>query len=365
MVAVGYPAALIRKATRAIRRRHKADPDFAKLPVPQMERGSSDPTSSTTIAPKSAPGYPGNGVPVPLSAYTGGRPSQSEALEKARVELPYPIARAARALHVNQDPLEQHRLILDLGEIVSATLGMLAAAWLREYSPKDPSLNMLHKAFHLRGVSQGHWHDVISAAEVAMKGQPQTALTGFVTGVSKSSKNPSVVQMLKDLLEERNRSAHGARPHNRSEAAVRVHDYMPLVEGLLSRLSFMKRDAWVLVEGVAYRRQDRNFVVQCGVAMSDHPEFESRTVELGVPLANETFYVLADRGPLDLTPFLLVRYCDVCHQPEVCFADRVYQDKGVSLKSVGRGHQIFDAEMVHEFDSLLPQDATSSPSEAG
>jgi hypothetical protein len=242
---------------------------------------------------------------------------------------------------------------------------MLAAAWLREYRPKDPALGMLHKAFHLRGVSQGHWHEVISAAEAAMKEQPETALTGFVAGVSKSSKSPSVVQMLKDLLEERNRSAHGARPHNRSEAAVRVHEYMPLIEGLLARLSFMKRDSWVLVEGVAYRRQGRNFVVQCGVAMSDHPEFESRTVELSVPLANETFYVLADGGPLDLTPFLLVRYCEVCHQPEVCFADRVCQDKGVSLKSVGRGHQIFDAAMVHEFDSLLPEESGGSPQEVG
>jgi hypothetical protein len=83
--------------------------------------------------------------------------------------------------------------------------------------------------------------------------------------------------------------------------------------------------------------------------MSDHPEFESRDMALRTPLANDTFYVLMEPHVLDLTPFLVIRYCPLCRQPEVCYADRLDPDKGVSLKSVARGHQIFDAELAGEF----------------
>ncbi len=66
---------------------------------------------------------------------------------------------------------------------------------------------------------------------------------------------------------------------------------------------------------------------------------------------------MAEPEPLDLTPMLVIRYCDQCRQPEVCHADRVDERAGVSLKSFARGHQVFDPDLVPEVNSLIPSDS--------
>lgn len=91
--------------------------------------------------------------------------------------------------------------------------------------------------------------------------------------------------------------------------------------------------------------------------MGDHPDFDALTQVFGRPLANDTFYVMAESEPLDLTPMLVIRYCDQCRQPEVCHADRVDEQAGVSLKSFARGHQVFDRDLVHEVNSLVPSES--------
>lgn len=369
---LGYPAALIRRGVRGFRHgrqtRHLPPPVSPQVqpnpnpnPNPLYDAPAPGPIRSDAGWSASA-SLPHVSPPVSVSAYSGSASADSRILDQARISLPYPIARAARALHVSQDPIEQHQSILDLAEVITESVGALATVWLREHRAFSPVLEDLHEAYHRTGVSQGHWHKLISAAEKAMRENEDKALPNFVTGVAKSSRHPSLVSDLGALLEERNRTAHGGRPHNRAEAAVRVTEYFPIVERAVGRVFFMSRLPWVLVNGVAYRRKDKMFVVQTGVAMNDHPEFESRIIVLPMPLANDTFYVLRgdEELPLDLTPFFVHRYCDTCHQPEVFFADRVSESKGVSLKSVGRGHQIFDQGLASEFDSLLGPQAQAS-----
>ena len=156
-----------------------------------------------------------------MSSFTGSELRESEALTRARLELPYPVARAARAVQTTQDPLEQYQYLLDLAEALTLTLGMLSASWLRQYAPEDASLQMLHDHYLLRGVSQGHWHAVTKAAEKAMA-VSETAIPGFVDGVRSRKGDSGGMDALKLVLGERNRAAHGARPHNRAEAAVRI-----------------------------------------------------------------------------------------------------------------------------------------------
>ena len=55
--------------------------------------------------------------------------------------------------------------------------------------------------------------------------------------------------------------------------------------------------------------------------MGDHPDFDAVNQIIDYPLANDTFYVMAEPEPLDLTPMLVIRYCDQCRQPEVCMSD--------------------------------------------
>jgi hypothetical protein len=295
--------------------------------------------------------------PIPLSSYSGGGMRESEALIRARRDLPYPVARAARAVQTTQDPVELYQYLLDLGEALTFALGMLSASWLRQHAPRNPSLQVLHKSYLLRGVSQGHWHEVTKAAEkeMAVSG---TGLPGFVDGVRSRKRDSGAVDALGVILAERNKAAHGARPHSRAEAAVRNAELSSTVIHAVDRSGFLGETSWVLVESVALRRRDKRWNARLRIAMGDHPDFDAVTQVIDHPLANDTFYVMAEPEPLDLTPMLVIRYCDQCHQPEVCHADRVDEQAGVSLKSFARGHQIFDRDLVHEVNSLVPSEST-------
>lgn len=98
--------------------------------------------------------------------------------------------------------------------------------------------------------------------------------------------------------------------------------------------------------------------------MGDHPEFDLSIQVVSQPVANDTFYVLTDTGPLDLSPLLVLRFCEVCRQPEVCYADRVDDQHGVSLKSFARGHQVFDRDLVVEVDSIAAPAPAASTTDA-
>ena len=86
--------------------------------------------------------------------------------------------------------------------------------------------------------------------------------------------------------------------------------------------------------------------------MGEHPEFERTRIVSHGPLANDIFYAIDSRGPIDLTPLIVTRFCQKCKQQEVCFADRVDAKSGVSLKSFSRGHVIFDDSLMQEVLSL-------------
>lgn len=358
----GFLPALIRRISRAVmpmlRRgpsretRHHVAPRAVSTPPPAQPdsvSSGSRPTAHPASPTGAEPGDSGT-QPVSLSAYDGSTPT-SAVLNEARDLLPYPVARAARALHLSADSRDQYEGILDASEALTICLGITGASWLHRYEPSAGSLQLLNGAFVQRGVSQGHWHEVARDAERAMAQSPQ-ALPGFSDGVRPGPKSTGLLADLKVLLEERNRAAHGARPHNRAEAAARVADFLPPLERALERARFLAATPVVLAEASAYRRRDRQFDVRLHRAMGDHPEFEATSVVLTQPLANDTFYLLAEPQPLDLTPFLVMRYCELCRQREVCYADRIDAKHGVSLKSVGRGHQIWDRTLLEDFASL-------------
>ena len=361
---VGWPVAAVRRIVRELRRRMQRrgeTPPVHSSPPPPSSANRQPPASGAPAPdrPSLPPAYrttPATAAPIPLSSYSAAGMRESEALVRARLQLPYPVARAARAVQTTQDPLEQYQYLLDLGEALTLTLGMLSASWLRQHAPQDSSLQMLHESFFLRGVSQGHWHEVTKAAEKAMA-VSGAGLPGFVDGVRSRRGDPGAVDAVKVILAERNMAAHGARPHNRAEAAVRIAELSPTVIHAVDRASFLGETQWVLVEGVALRRHDKRWNARFRKAMSDHPEFDAVTQVIDYPLANDTFYVMTEPPPLDLTPMLVIRYCDQCRQSEVCHADRVDELAGVSLKSFARGHQVFDRDLVHEVNSLVPSDS--------
>lgn len=279
------------------------------------------------------------------------QPNRSEALEQARVSLPYPAARAARALSLATNARDQYEAILDAAEALTLTLGINAAAWARQELPGCEALVRLHKAYTDRGVSQGHWHQLIREVEKQSVGHT-SPLTGMSESLRQGKGGAGLLADLRALLEERNRSAHGARPHNNSEAAVRVMELNEPLERALTKSLFLAATPWVLVESSSYQRTGRDFNILGYRAMGDHPEFERLKLNTATPLADDNFYALGSGSPIDLSPFVVMRYCQTCRQPEICYADRLDDKQGVSLKSFSRGHLIFDPSLTEEIRSI-------------
>ncbi len=211
-------------------------------------------------------------------------------------------------------------------------------------------LRKLGEAYVGRGVTSGHWHEVLRTAREASVTH-MNALPGLLAGVRQEKGGRGLLSELRLLLEERNRWAHGAGPQNPADAANRVATLLPALEGALVRAKFLAEIPWVLVRSGSYRRVQSVFAVTVGRAMGDHPEFEAQQITSPIPLADDTFYALTPAGPIDLTPFVVIRYCDICQQPEVCHADRLMPE-GVALKSFGRGHVIFDPGLEEELRQL-------------
>jgi hypothetical protein len=118
------------------------------------------------------------------------------------------------------------------------------------------------------------------------------------------------------------------------------------------RSLFLANTPWVLVKAVSYRRTEGQFRVLGNRAMGDHPEFERIDLDSKVPLADDNFYALGPRGPIDMSPLVVMRYCPTCRQPEAFYADRTDPKQGVSLKSFGRGHVIFDPTLEQELSTI-------------
>jgi hypothetical protein len=358
---MGYPPALVRRAIRAARahRRRGTEmsdrvPPSRTAPAPQQpERRRPDDGFQAAEPPHQS---------VVVTVFNGSAITDSPVLRHARTTLPYPIARTARLMQLGGDSREQYDQLLDLSEAAHFCLGMLSAAWLRQYVPEDAGLSSLYSVYRDRGVSQGHWHAVIKSAERSMVGHDR-ALDGFVESVRPLPKNAGLLSDLRRLTEERNRSAHGARPHNNVEAAQRLDDCLPVLERVLTALGFLEHYPWLLVQRADYDRRLHRFRTRVGEAMGDHPEFETKLIETSTPLAPDAFYVSSNVGFLDLSPFLIMTYCELCRQREVCWADRLDPKHGVSLKSVERGHQVWSQDWVAEFLQMTaepPTDETGS-----
>jgi len=271
--------------------------------------------------------------------------SSSEILLAARTSLQYPIARSVRSLQMASDPSEQYVALFDVSEAITLCLAATGAAWMRQEGFSE-SLIDLHRHYQ-SGVSQGTWHTVIKAWERQSAGHPR-AVAGSLEGLKTLKGGKGLLADLRTLLEERNRWAHGARPHGKAEAAARVAEFFPPLELALQRSQFMRQSPWILTRGVSFRRRHSDFAISAQMAMGDHPEFDSHDFVSSRPLADETFYALTNMGALDLTPFVVMRYCKTCHQREMCHADRVDSRQGVSLKSFANGHVIYDADLVDE-----------------
>ncbi|MEO6700054.1 MAG: hypothetical protein ABIP57_00955 [Jatrophihabitantaceae bacterium] len=248
---------------------------------------------------------------------------------------------------------QQYEAILRLADAVTVTLGVAIASAFRAQGGAISGLDALRSAYFGRGVSQGHWNTVIRAAAKPVPGRSEP-LPGMLEALRLGKGGTGLVPALDALVEERNRWAHGAGPRNNVEAGVRISERIgPALDEVLNKAIFLQQFPWVLVESSSYMRDRQQFEITGADVMGDHPDFERRHFLSNVPLADNVIYMMAPDGPVDLTPFIVMHDCPECQQSELCFADRVYENRGVSLKSFARGHVMYDNTLVAEMHMLF------------
>jgi hypothetical protein len=216
----------------------------------------------------------------------------------------------------------------------------------------------MYGAFLHSGVSQGRWLAVLNDARPLLA--TNDGVDGLAIALQRRKRGAGLLADLEVLLQERNRWAHGARPRSAVEAGLRLLEIGPALERALESALPFADAPWLLTQSSSYQRKG-TFAVAALRAMGDNPEFERTHFESPVPLLDETFYLMTSRGPIDLTPLVVMRYCNTCHKSEVVYADKIDDRYGVALKSFASGHVIFDSALVGDVQALLgPSEPPSS-----
>jgi hypothetical protein len=342
-----------------------AVPPSDRRPVPPPPPQASTPPPADATTPPTRPSRWQQFAPIsstPVGALDVDAMARSVSLSNARQALHYPIARAARAIQLAADRRVQYEAILEAGEALTVTLGISVTAWLRATGVAAPSLADLYVGFVRGGVSQGRWLAVLNDVR-SIVANDNDVLAGLREATLRGKGGSGLLADLDVLLQERNRWAHGARPRSAIEAGLRVLEIGPALERAIDKVLPFAQSPWLLTQTSSFQR-DRMFSVSALRAMGDHPEFERTHFESATPLLDETFYLITSRGPIDLTPLVVMRYCETCRQPEVCYADKLDDKHGLALKTFANGHVIFDPDLAPDLRTLLGPGQSQSPPSA-
>jgi hypothetical protein len=288
--------------------------------------------------------------------------SSFDSLSAARSFLPYPIARAALGVQQAHMPRDEYEAVIDAGETLAITISVTAAALLNDHAQDGsignaaavagPELARLKRAYIGSGAMFGTWTTWLASLRALLDSNP-TLIPGLREALEARRGESSVLDHLNALRSERNRAAHGDRPHTHQEATIRLAELRPHLEGGLQRSRFLQDLPWLLTVSSSYQPRTEQFEVMTRRVMGDHPDFENQTFVWSRPVANDMFYVLGPNGPLALSPFVASRFCGHCRQLEVCYAYKTDKRHGpATYKSFDSGHDIPADELGDDLRAL-------------
>jgi hypothetical protein len=222
------------------------------------------------------------------------------------------------------------------------------AVALGDDAGNQPAFVELKQALTSHGATFGNWHHVISAAKALVTTEAEP-VAGLAAAFNRGAKGSGLISNLDILVAERNDKSHGRGPRTPLDTSTRLAVLIPALERCVERSAFLRDSHWILVRSCGRRRGEEDFTVIAGDLMADHPDFGRRTFTSPKPLNDDTVYLLARRGPIDMTPLVVMHDCPECHQEELCHADGTDR-RGVILKSFARGHSMVDTTLT---DDLL------------
>ncbi|WP_148256808.1 hypothetical protein [Kribbella flavida] len=263
-------------------------------------------------------------------------------------------------------PRDEYEAVIDAGETLAIVISVTAAALLKDHARTgsgsdtallaEPALARLKQAYVGSGAMFGTWTNWLASLNALVTAHP-ALIPGFREALESRPDEPSVVDHLNVLRNERNRAAHGDKPHTRQEATLRLATLRPHLEGALHRARFLEDVPWLLTVSSSYQPRTDNFAVVTRRVMGDHPDFEKQTFTWSRPVADEMFYVLGPSGPLSLSPFVASRFCGHCRQLEVCYAYKTGKRQGpATFKSFDSGHDIPADELGDDLRGLPGRD---------
>lgn len=317
-------------------------------PTPEAGRPGSRGRPAASGAAQSSKAPAGT---TPINALDLLAVRNSEVLSEARSDMPYPVARAVRAVQGATSLRDVYEGVLRGAEALTVVSGVVAMTWAREHDVTTPQLADLGEAILTGGASQGHWIQALASIGGPMSQHPRP-VAGLSTALKRGRGGSGLIADLNELVQERNRWAHGAAPRNELEASDRLQMVLPVYERAVEKARFLAECPWILTGNSRYRRSEGDFQVHASRAMGDHPDFEHTTFISATPLAEDVFYLHVGDEFIDMTPLVVMRQCPTCHQREVSYADRLDQREGVSLKTFDRGHALFDRSLVDEVRAL-------------
>lgn len=353
---------LLARKSRARGGEHQNVPPAAEAVPPQPERQH----AGTPGAP-AAKSRPRASQPQPPVT---SQKAESEVLPDLRTDavlaraaegLPYPVARAVRRLQQANTPRDTYEATLRAGEMLSIVIGISAVAWAVSCGRQIPGIDTLLAAFS-KGVAQGAWLQAAQSVERPLA--EDGGFPGLAATLGRTKGSTAVLDDLKLITEERNAWAHGASPRSQPEAADRTATILPALLRALERAQPLAAHDWLMVEGVRLIRQTGRFELSAARAMGAHPDWHRCYVDSESATPDDCFYIQTPDGLIDLLPFVVMRKCPRCNQPELAYADRIDRKRGVALKSFDSGHPFFDNSLTPDLLVLLGPTAGSPPPKA-
>lgn len=298
----------------------------------------------------------------------GQRVQAAEAVDtlgwKVRNLYPFPVAYRWRQLESLGRSSEKYRLSLEVAELLTAYLAIMALVLGEKQGPPPGYLKTIAERLKTRpksGMNFGDWMSLLAEVATARRFRdlgPSTAYFELVDLFKQDDFNVA----LRWLKDRRDDAAHGRGPRADDE-----QEWGPLLERaeadvttLFRRAEFVTRYPLRQVESVSYPPRRALTEYSYRDLVGDHPlqPVQQARLDKVVNLAKDTLYFATPTGELDLVfPWIVRRACPRCRSVETYTFDQLdEQTREVMLKSFERGHQVvagdLEPDLVHV--GLLP-----------
>jgi hypothetical protein len=259
-----------------------------------------------------------------------------------------------RGFEFEGNPWQRYERLIEVAEKTILWLGIIGLSWARDHQDGNAIISDWRGSLTTGGVSLGTWFQVALAAEAAMANAPNE-IEGYANALRSRKRNEGPRGALEQLIAERNRRSHGGGPRTEVEARARTAELEPRLLEAIEGLAFLGQLQWILPSRIRYDHITGEFQIAGFSIVGEHPVFEPVELISPDPLSEDEIYLESASGQkVILTPFCVVRDCEVCLKREIFFPSRL-EEKGLRLVSFDQGHELVDVRLGERIEQRAPR----------